>query len=196
MINTYPLFVALLAHFFIPGDPMTRWKAVGLTLAFAGILTVFQDNLRGGGRGHLAGDALTLFSGFQLGLLIVVTNRLIQRINLYRLLASQMIVGVPIFFLLSAIFEGKNGYGFSYPALFAILYQGVVVGAFCFVAWTQVLKHYPPSRLTVFFFTTPLWGLTLSSLLLGEKINVELAIGAVLVAFGIYTVNRSPGRPG
>ncbi len=193
MTNTYPLFVAVIAHFVVPGDRLTRWKALGLTFAFGGILIVFGDNLIGGDRGHLVGDVLTLFGGFQLGLLIVVTNRLIQYIHVYRVLTSQMIIGVPIFFILSGIFEGKASYGFSYPALFAILYQGAVVAGFCFVAWTLVLKHYPPSRLSVFFFTTPLWGITLSHFLIGEPITVGLAIGTLLVALGIYTVNRSPG---
>ncbi len=192
MTNTYPLFVALIAHFVVPGDYMTRRKGLGLAFAFGGICFVFRDNFIGGTGEFLTGDLLTLLGGFLLGLLIVVTNRLIQHINTYRVLVSQMVIGVPIFFILSAIFEGKAGYGFSYPALFALLYQGAGIAGFCFVAWTLLLKDYPPSRLSVFFFTTPLWGILLSNLLIGEPITVGLTIGAVLVALGIYTINRSP----
>ena len=192
MTNTYPLFVALIAHFVVPGDYMTRRKALGLTFAFGGICFVFRDNFVGGAGEFLIGDLLTLLGGFLLGLLIVVTNRLIQRINTYCVLVSQMVIGVPVFFTLSAIFEGPAGYGFSLPALFAILYQGAGIAGFCFVAWTLLLKDYPPSRLSVFFFTTPLWGILLSNLLIGEPITVGLTIGAALVALGIYTINRSP----
>ena len=192
MTNTYPVFVAVIAHFVVPGDRLTWWKSIGLILAFSGILIVFRDNFTGGDRGHLAGDVLTLFGGFQLGVLIIVTNRLIQHINSYRVLTSQMLIGVPIFFILSSYFEGKAGYGFSYAALFAILYQGAVVAGFCFVGWTLILKHYSPSRLAVLFFTTPLWGITLSHFILGEPITRGLAVGAPSVALGIYTVNRSP----
>lgn len=194
MTNTYPLFVALIAHFVVPGDQMTRRKALGLAFAFGGICFVFRDNFVGGTREFLVGDLLTLLGGFLLGLLIVVTNRLIQNINTYCVLVSQMVIGVPAFFTLSAIFEGKAGYGFSFPALFAILYQGAGIAGFCFVAWTLLLKDYPPSRLSVFFFTTPLWGILLSNLLIGEPITVGLTIGAALVALGIYTINRSPKR--
>jgi len=194
MINTYPLFVGAIAHFVVPGDRLTRRKIVGLITAFGGILIVFRDNLIGGGSGNLAGDVLTLCSGFQLGLLIVIVNRLIQRINSYQVLIAQMIIGVPIFFILSAIFEGKAGYGFSYLALFAILYQGAVIAGFCFVAWTLILKHYSPSRLAVLFFTTPIWGITLSHFLLAEPVTIGLGAGSVLVAIGIYTVNQSPRK--
>lgn len=194
MTNTYPLFVALIAHFVVPGDTMTRRKALGLAFAFGGICFVFRDNFIGGAGDFLLGDLLTLLGGFLLGLLIVVTNRLIQNINTYCVLVSQMVIGVPVFFTLSAIFEGKAGYGFSFAALFAILYQGAGIAGFCFVAWTLLLKDYPPSRLSVFFFTTPLWGILLSNLLIGEPITAGLTIGAALVALGIYTINRSPKR--
>ena len=190
MINTYPLFVALIAHFVIPEDRLNFWKGLGLIVAFGGIVMVFRDNLGAGSNGHMTGDLLTLGGGFQLALLIVLTKRLVQHIDPYRLLTTQMIVGIPIFFFLSLVFEGKAGYGFSYPALFAILYQGAVVGGFCFVGWILVLKHYPPSRVSVLFFTTPLWGIAFSHLLLAEPVTAGLGIGAVLVALGIYIVNQ------
>ena len=192
MINTYPLFIGFIARFVAPGDRLRFWKGVGLIVAFGGIVVVFRDNLAGGHRGYLIGDLLTISSGFQLALLIVLTKRLVQHIDPYRLLASQMIVGIPIFFCLSMVFEGRTGYGFSYPALFAILYQGIVVGGFCFVGWTLVLKHYSLSRMAVLFFTTPLWGIALSHLLLAEPLTLGLGIGAVLVALGIYIVNQAP----
>ena len=145
MTNTYPLFVALIAHFVVPGDYMTRRKALGLAFAFGGICFVFRDNFIGGTAEFLLGDLLTLLGGFLLGLLIVVTNRLIQNINTYCVLTSQMVIGVPVFFALSAIFEGRAGYGFSYPALFAILYQGGGIAGFCFVAWTLLLRIIRPA---------------------------------------------------
>lgn len=194
MLNTYPLFVALLAHFMVPDDKLTRWKTIGLILAFGGILFVFRDSL--GGNGNLTGDLITLSSGFQLGLLIVLTNRLVQRIDSARLLVAEMAVGVPIFFGLSLLFEGRAAYGFSYPAAAGLLYQGIVVGGFCFVVWTGLLKRYSPSHMSVLFFTTPLWGMGLSHLLLHEPITFDLVVGAALVALGIYAVHASGASAG
>ena len=192
MINTYPLFIAVIAHFAVPGDRLRFWKGMGLIVSFGGIVMVFRDNLVRGHGDYLIGDLLTFSGGIQLAIVTVLTKRLVQHIDPYRLLASQMIVAIPFFFGLSMVFEGRAGYGFSYPALFAILYQGIMVGGFCFVGWTLVLKQYPPSRISVLFFTSPLWGITLSHLLLAEPLTLGLGIGAVLVALGIYIVNQSP----
>jgi drug/metabolite transporter (DMT)-like permease len=191
MVNSYPIFTGFIAHFAVPGDRLKFWKGAGLAVAFGGIIMVFRDSLGDIHKDFLIGDFLTLSAGFQLGLLIVMTKRLVQNINPYRLLVSQMIVGIPIFFFLSMFFEGRAAYGFSYPALLAILYQGVVVGGFCFVGFTMALKRYPPSRISAIFFTTPLWGITLSHLLLAEPLTTGLGIGAVLVAAGIYIINQT-----
>jgi len=69
-----------------------------------------------------------------------------------------------------------------------------VIAGFCFVAWTLILKHYSPSRLAVLFFTTPIWGITLSHFFLAEPVTIGLGAGSVLVAIGIYTVNQSPRK--
>jgi len=76
----------------------------------------------------------------------------------------------------------------------AILYQGLVVAGFCFVSWTSILKKYSPSKLVVLFFTTPLFGVLLSYLLLDDEVSPSLIIGAGLVAFGIYIVNKHDTR--
>ena len=69
-------------------------------------------------------------------------------------------------------------------------YQGIVIAGFCFVSWTSILEKYSPSKLVVLFFLTPLFGVFLSYLLLGDEIGFGLIVGACLVAYGIYLVNK------
>ena len=79
----------------------------------------------------------------------------------------------------SALFDLMVDQGTSYVhAIAAVLYQGVVVAGFCFVAWTTVLKKYSPSKLTVLFFTTPLFGVLLSHLLLGDELRMAGTISS------------------
>ena len=190
LINTHPFFTAMMAHFFIPGDELNIRKIFGLVVAFSGVLIIFRGNLDLQ-LSYLLGDLLVLISGFLLGSLNVLTKRLIQYINSYRLLTWEMLLSLPIFFGLSFVFEGIDNYHFSYLALSAILYQGLVVGGFCFVTWTLILKRHSPSKLAVLFFTTPLFGVLLSVIFLHEPVTWNLAFGAVFVAVGIYIVNRA-----
>lgn len=190
ILHTYPVFVAFLAHFMIPGDRLTWYKLVGMIVAFAGIVAVFWEKLAIGTGGTVSGDLLCLGSGFLLGLLNVLIKRTVQTIDEARLLVWEMIIAVPLFFTLHALFDGGSALVFSPDVITALFYQVVIVGVFCFLTWFSILKRHSPSRLTVLFFTAPLWGLLASYLLLGEGISIGLAVGAGMVALGILLVNR------
>ncbi len=190
IININPLFTAGLAHFFFKGDELNLKKCLGLVVAFIGVIIVFRANFSLGSD-FLIGDLFVLGSAFILGICNIYTKILIQNINIYRLLIWQMAISLPIFFGLSFCFEGLDSCHFTPIALLAIVYQGLVVGGFCFVGWTLILKQHSPTKLTAFFFATPLFGVALSYLILKEPITINLAFGAIFVAYGIYLVNRA-----
>ena len=187
-INTYPFFTAIFAHLWIPGERLSVTKTLGVIVAFSGVfVTVAQD--LGNGQASLFGDILVLVSGAFLGLRVVVTKLLIQSIHPYRLLVWYLALSLPVYAILSAIFELPNTFDLTPNGILALLYQGVVIAGFCFLAWTAVLERYSASKLVVLFFATPLSGVLFSHLLLGDDLTVYLLGGSLLVAGGIYLVN-------
>jgi drug/metabolite transporter (DMT)-like permease len=190
MLHAYPVFVALLAHFLVPGDRLNWRKLAGTAGAFAGIVVVFWEKLSAGPGASTAGDLLCLGSGFLLGLSTVLIKLSLRHIEAPRLLVWEMATGVPLFFILSAVLEAGSPYVFGPAVVAALLYQSVVIACFCFLAWLAVLKVHAVSRVSAYFFTTPLWGVLASYLLLGEPPTLGLAVGAALVALGIVLVNR------
>ena len=189
-LNGYPIYVAALAHLFVPGDRLSPKSAFGLAIALAGLLVVFSSGNGENEGSTLLGDSLVLISGFLLAVLIVMINRIAQETAPERLLIVEMIIGVAIFYTLSALFEYGETWSFPPKSTAAILYQGVIVGSFAFVSWATILKHFPPAKVSVIFFSSPLWGVLLSVLILGEPFSSRLFIGGVLVAAGIILVNR------
>jgi drug/metabolite transporter (DMT)-like permease len=190
MINFFPFFTALFAHFWVPGDRLSFLKVTGIGLAFCGVFITFVPALKLDSYSYLVGDMFVLISASLLGLRTVVTKRLIQSIHPYRLLIWLMIFSLPCFFGSSLILEDQSSYAFTPVVIAAILYQGLIVGAFCFVGWTSILKKHSPSKLVVFAFATPISGIIFSHLLLGDELGLSLIAGAVLIAFGIYLVNK------
>ena len=151
----------------------------------------FGGNLKFDSHDYLRGDLIVLLSGCLLGLRTVVTKLIIQSIHPYRLLFWLMIFSIPCFVISSLFLERGASFHFSISGITAILYQGIVIAGFCFVTWTAILEKYSPSRLVVLFFMTPLFGVFLSYLLLGDEIGFALIIGACLVAYGIYLVSKN-----
>ena len=190
MINFFPFFTALFAHFWVPGDRLSMMKVTGIGLAFCGVFITFAPAFHLGAGSNLVGDLIVLISASLLGFRTVVTKRLIQSIHPYRLLIWLMIFSLPCFFGLSLLLEDQSSYTFTPAVIASILYQGFIVAGFCFVGWTSILKKHSPSKLVVLAFATPISGIIFSHLLLGDELGFSLITGAALVACGIYLVNR------
>jgi len=187
LINSYPLFVPVLAHLFLPGERLSVARVGGTALAFLGVLILLGERALQAGGG--LGDILVAASALLLAGKAVLTSTLVRTLHPYVLLAWQMIVAIPCFFGLSALLD-PPGKGVTAAVGASLLYQGVVVAGFCFVGWTTLLRHFSPTRLSVCFFLTPLFGTLLSFLLLGEPVTATLAGSGLLVLCGLMLVNR------
>ncbi len=188
-ISTYPFFTALFAHLFLPGDRLSRLKILGMALSFAGVVLVFAESLALDELTHLPGDLMVLASGLLLGGRQVYTKRLTQAIPPAKLLLYQAALSLPVFILLSALLEADAAYRFTPGIVGAVLYQGLIIAGFCFLVATTLLRRYRASRLGVFGFVTPIFGVLLSNLLLGETLSPGLLASMLLVGAGIAIVN-------
>jgi len=194
LINSYPLFVPLFAHFLLPGDRLTGPKLAGTLLAFAGIVLVFGEKLGSGG-GTLLGDGLVLLSGLLLAARVVATSAAVQDVHPYVLLFWQSVFALPAFIIASLLTEGQRQV-WTLPVTLSILYQGIVVAGLCFAGWTAMLQHYSASRLSVGFFLTPVFGALFSYLLLGEPITGGLVAGGAVILLGLFVANKAAGPSG
>lgn len=188
-IFTYPFFIAIFAHYFIPGDRFNVSKMIGIGLAFSGIIVCFYEGLVDRQNTYIFGDAAVLLSSLLLGARQVYTKMLTQHIHPVRLLLWQGILSTPIFFFLCVLVESRTSLHFTPKIILAVLYQGFVVAGFCFILLTVLLQRYMASRLGVFAFASPLFGVALSGSLLGETISFSILIGVLFVAGGIGIVN-------
>jgi len=189
LINTSPLFVALLAHFLIPNDKLTLRKAIGLAVAFLGVTVIFLASAPG--TDQLRGNVLVLLGGFLLGVIHVYGKFLLRRLSAFQVVFWEFVYGISFFFPLSLLFESGETYRLSAAVIVAVLYQGLVIAGFGFVTWVYLLQRYSASKLASFQFSIPVFGVVLGWLILGETLTWRLGAGVLLVAVGIYAVSTS-----
>jgi drug/metabolite transporter (DMT)-like permease len=186
LLNTFPIFVAILAHFFLPGDRLSLRKTAGLLLAFLGVSFVFIETPNV--QGMIVGNLLCLLSGFLLAVIQVYGKFLLRSLTAIQIVFWEMAIGVPFFFVLSGMYEPSER-NVTLAVALSIFYQGAVVAGFCFVSWMQLLKRYPASKLTALSFSIPVFGVVLSWAILGEPITLRLIFGVAGVAAGIFLVS-------
>jgi drug/metabolite transporter (DMT)-like permease len=186
--SVYSIWVAIFAHFFIPGDRLTWDKTLGITLAYAGVVVVFSQSFRLG-TNLLLGDLLMFTSGLLLGGRLVYTARVVQSIDPAKLLLAQAVIGGISFFLASTLWEPEP-YQWTGRLMLSIFYQGAIVAGFNFIGNTWLLKHYQPSRISVISLSQPFFGVLLGWLILGEPLYSRLFVGVALVILGAAMAQR------
>lgn len=192
LLNTNPVMVNLISHFFVHDDRLTWARLTGLVIAFGGIAYVMLGQPTAAlAPSPLLGNGLMLVSALLLAVRIVYTQRLVQVMDPLRPVIWQMILSLPSFLGLALAFEEPLLKPLTYEPVLAILYQAVVVAGFCFVAWTTLLQRYSAGNLAMYSFSVPIFGILLSAAFFGEDITGRLVGGASAVAAGIVTVTRS-----
>jgi drug/metabolite transporter (DMT)-like permease len=101
-----------------------------------------------------------------------------------------MVLGLIPFFVLSFTFEELSQNNITLSLVISMLYQSVIIAGFSFILWTLLLKRYSASKLSVFIFIMPIFGVGLSALMLHDQVTAYIIIGTILVTSGIYLVNK------
>lgn len=191
LIATNPIFAALFAHFLLAGDRLSMAKAIGLLVAFAGTALVLM-----GGSGDLPssrgtwGNVILLMSACLLGARLIVSARVLQKIDGARVVLWQMILSLPLFALGGYLFESIRWEAMAWEPLAGLAYQGVIVAGLGFSVSFYLMTRYTPSVIVSFNFVSPIAGVLLSAWLLGDVISGNLWTGLLLVAAGLYLIAR------
>ncbi len=186
-----PVWMALGAHFLIPGDRITRIKAGGLMLALGGVAWAMLA--RDAAEGRLLGDLAALGAAMAwaaAGLMCKATA--LREVRPEMQLMWQVAVSAPILLLLAPLF-GPLIRDLQPIHLAGLGFQIVVVVSAGFVLWLWLLSIYPASGVASFSFLSPVFGVALGWALLGEEVGPSLIGALALVALGLVLINR-PAR--
>ncbi|HLI13743.1 MAG TPA: DMT family transporter [Alphaproteobacteria bacterium] len=190
---TTPFFVALGAHFFIPQERLHRLKVIGLLAAFVGIAIAVADSLELPTSRELIGDGLLLgAAGLWGATIVVIKGSRLAQVSPHKVLLYQL-AGSAAGLLVASPLIGEPGITDpSWLVLSCLAYQTVLVAFASYLVWFWLIARYPASTISAFAFLTPIFGMIAGAVLLGEHITSLLVAAMLLVAGGIYLVNRPP----
>jgi drug/metabolite transporter (DMT)-like permease len=199
-VNTYVFWVAAAEHFWLKTIRL-RFKAIlGLIIAGAGVAALLVSTARpsasatsGMDTPTLLGDSILLTSGILLAWKVLYTKDAVRTVAPATLIMWHDFLGAAMFFLASAISEPFPKAMPTQPAILALLYGGLIVSGFCFGAHAWQLRTYGASQISVFSFTTPVFGVGLGILLRGDALSPWLLVCGIAVAVGITLVNLPEG---
>lgn len=172
-------------------ERMTRNKMWGCLLGFLAVLVI---NLMGNQIDmsfHFMGEGFLLIAQIAYALSTVMIGIFSSKESPVILSGYQFFVGGWILIFLGLIMGGRIH---KCPAAaIGILVYLAFVSAMAYTLWSVLLAYNPVSKVAIFGFVNPLFGVILAALVLGEieqAFHVGSLAALALVCVGIYIVNR------
>ena len=186
-----PFFVVLGARWLLPGDRFGAAQWAGLALSFAGMAVAFGLPTPAADPRQLLGDIMMVAAAAAwAATTLVIKASALARVSSEKTMLYQLVVSAPMLALGAAVFGERMAAMPSLVSLASLAYQTVWVVSVTFVLWFALIVRYSASRLSVFTFLTPLFGVAAGHLVLGEPLTPAFAAAVALVATGLILVNR------
>ena len=169
-------------------EKLDRQKLMGCIIGFAGVIIV---NL--GGEFDMSftflGDGFLMISAFAYALSSVLIKIYGKDENPVMLSGYQFAAGGLIMILAGLAMGGRLNV-VTFQGILLLLYMAFI-SAGAYTLWSLLLKYNPVSKVAVFGFCTPIFGVILSAVILGESTSFQLKtlIALMFVCVGIIIVN-------
>ncbi|MHC0036209.1 DMT family transporter [Pseudoneobacillus sp. C159] len=186
--GTTSFFQILLAHFMYKNDRLNMVKTVGIFLGFAGV--IFANLPKGELQIDFGwGEVLLILAMLSGALGNILARNGSAKMEVGYLTAYQMVFGALGLLVVGSFSSKLFPFHFNAPAVWMLLYLAFLSAA-GFILWNNVMKYNQVGLVSMYMFLVPVFGVILSSFLLGEQVYFLVMVGLALVVSGIVIVNR------
>lgn len=186
------VFVAIfIACVLFHQEKLTPKKIIGSLLGFSGVVLInVSGNSLDSGENYWIGDLLVFLSTFCYGFSSVLLKRYSEDEDPIVLSGYQFIIGGLIMVLVGIIAGGTLPV-ISMKGIILLVYLAFV-SAVAYSLWGILVKYNPISRVAVFGFMNPVFGVILSAFFLkeGSVLGLTGILALVLTSLGIFIVNK------
>jgi len=191
LFSTLPLFVLLLAHFFLRNERMTRWSLGGILVGLAGVTLIFSKQLQLSDALAFWGSLAVLGAALAAAISSVLVRRFAQHLDPMILTTIQMTAGCIPLVALGLSLEGSPiHFHWTAMAWTSLLYMAVIGSALAFVLLYWLLKQIGPVRTGLIIPFTTVVAVLLGVIVLGEAFTWRTGVGGALVLGGLTLATR------
>lgn len=190
--STMPLMVAGFGWLFL-GERLRPMALAGLVIGVSGVALVMGVRL---GRGlDLPAALLLVFGAGALAAATLAARGAGTGRNVMMGVGLQMLVGAAALLPPAVLTEWGRPIAWSAPVIAAFAFSVLLPGLFATWLWLRLVVRIGAVRAATFHFLSPIFGVLIAALLLGEHFGAVDVIGAVVVAAGILMVQLSKLPP-
>jgi drug/metabolite transporter (DMT)-like permease len=196
LMGAVPLFVIVLAHFFLPDEPLTPMKSAGFAAGFVGLMIVLgpQKLL------HLSSGGMALWGEIAIiaGCLCYAVHGLFARRIPFHGPVEQSAAVCTMGGLIGVCFalaRAPHGLADVPPSAYlAVLGLGLVPTAMATLLMYRLVRDAGVSFIAYSNYLVPVYALLFGALTLGEELSWNVAAGLVFILAGIAVSRIKPRR--
>ena len=188
-----PVFTMLIAGPVL-AERLNASRLTGVLISLLGVGAVILCGNGAKVNLSLAGDSLILLSGVAMAAYLVIGRKVFSGEDTLEILAGATCYG--LLFLLPASGAEIVTRGIERPTngdLACWIYLGVIASALGFFLESAGLHHLEAGQASLFANLSPLVGITVAALFLGESISIYQIGGGMLILGGVWFATRSAG---
>jgi drug/metabolite transporter (DMT)-like permease len=193
---TFPLFTGIWVIVFFREEKFNWKKALGLIVAFIGILIVFLDQLflTQFDKMIVYGILAVIQGALGGALCVVIVKKYLPNINHVSLSFFQMLQGVIYLALIGLFVEDINSIYLNTRVVMAVLYLGMVGSALAFALYYWLLKQLSAITMSLIIYITPIVAVIVDYFVFGEIIQLRAWLGMLVIFSGIAIVEIDKSR--
>lgn len=181
----YPLLIAILAHFFLPAEPLDRRKLIGALIGFGGIGVIFSEDLTTiAGPGVVLGSLVMLLSPLAAATGSLVVKRWGAAVHPLSITSVPMLITGAVVGSVALAVEDSQRIELNPASLSALFYLAVVGSALAFSLYFWLLQHMPATRLALIAYICPILAVAIG-VMRGEPLTARMLLGAAIVIGGV-----------
>jgi len=193
LINTNVIFIALLSTVLFH-ERFTWRKTLGISTSFLGVGIIMLSTVPlhqfTMSNTFLIGSLFILLSALCWAIYSVVGKSLLKTYDEFTVITYVFLIGTLLYFPL--VYPGVLT---TLPTLSAttwggVLYLAVICSLFAYLGWYYALKHIEAAKAAVFLNLIPLFTMGMA-IVLGEKLTIWFAAGAILIISGVYVTHQA-----
>lgn len=176
-------------------EKLTVNKIVGVLMGLAGVVIM---NISFTGGSHFTftflGEGLILLSQVSYALSGIMVKKYSKKYSVVSMSGYQFMLGGLIMIIVSLLMGGRVDFNTGITGYILLVYLALI-SAVAYTLWGTLMKYNPVSKVAIFNFLTPLFGVILSAIFLNEMdqaLQINKLAALILVSIGIYVVNRAP----
>jgi Permeases of the drug/metabolite transporter (DMT) superfamily len=188
-----PLFVILLAPFFLPDEPIRVNGLAGLAVGFVGVVVLTGRDLSGS-NAELVGAMALIGAAFSYACGAIYARRNVRGLRPMVPAVFQVSFAFVIMTALAFVFEHPLDSRPDAQAIFSIVWLGLLGSGLAYLCFFRLLGPWGATRLSMVSYLIPAVGILLGFFVLKEAIDGRVLFGTALILAGIGVVNSRHGR--